>query len=50
MKVHLLDRCEFCDGEAYIFDCQDIDARGEALELYQIDMIPLFILLKISKG
>ena len=28
IKVRILDRCEFCDGEAYIFDCQDVDTRG----------------------
>jgi hypothetical protein len=28
-KVRILDRSEFCDGEAYILECGDIDLRGE---------------------
>jgi len=28
MKVRILDRCEFCDGEAYIYVCEDVDAGG----------------------
>jgi len=25
-KVHILDRCEYCDGEAYVFVGEFIDA------------------------
>jgi len=32
MKVRILDRCEFCDGEAYIFVCEDVDVRGETFD------------------
>ena len=28
IKVRILDRCEFCDGEAYVFVSEDVDARG----------------------
>ena len=35
IKVRILDRCEFCDGEAYIFDCEDVDSRGETYDRYQ---------------
>jgi hypothetical protein len=35
MKVRILDRCEFCDGEAYIFDYEDADARGESYDRYR---------------
>jgi len=35
MKVRILDRCEYCDGEAYIFDCQDVDSRAETYERYR---------------
>ena len=35
IKVRILDRCEFCDGEAYIFVCQDVDSRGETYDRYQ---------------
>ena len=35
MKVRILDRCEFCDGEAYIFDRQDVDARGKTYDRYR---------------
>jgi len=34
MKVRILDRCEFCDGEAYIFVCEDVDVRGETFDNY----------------
>ena len=27
MKVCILGQCEFCDGEAYVFVCEDVDAR-----------------------
>lgn len=35
IQVRILDRCEFCDGEAYIFVCEDVDARGEAYDRYR---------------
>ena len=35
IKVRILDRCEFCEGKAYIFDYQDVDARGEAYDRYR---------------
>ena len=35
MKVCILDRCEFCDGEAYVFVCEDVDARGETFDRYR---------------
>ena len=35
IKVRILDRCEFCDGEAYIFECEDVDAYGEIYARYR---------------
>ena len=35
MKVRILDRCETCDGDAYIFDYQDLDSRGETYDRYR---------------
>ncbi len=35
MKVRILDQCEFCDGEAYVFVCEDVDARGETFDRYR---------------
>ena len=35
IKVRILDRCEFCDGEAYIYDYQDVDTQGEAYDRYR---------------
>ena len=35
MKIHILDRCEFCDGEAYVFVCEDLDTRGETYDRYR---------------
>jgi hypothetical protein len=35
IKARILDRCEFCDGEAYIFDCQDVDSRGDTYDRYR---------------
>jgi len=32
IKVRILDRCEFCDGEAYIFVSEDVDAHGETFD------------------
>ncbi len=35
IQVRILDRCEFCDGEAYVFDYEDVDARGETFDRYR---------------
>ena len=35
IKVRILDRCEYCDGKAYISICEDVDARGETFDRYQ---------------
>ena len=35
MKVRILDRCEFCDGEAYIFVCEEVDANGQTFDRYR---------------
>ena len=35
IKVRILDRCESCDGEAYIFDYEDVDSRGEIYDRYR---------------
>ena len=35
MKVLILDRCEFCDGKAYIFVCEDVDTNGQAFDRYR---------------
>jgi RecJ-like exonuclease len=35
IKVRILDRCEFCDGEAYVFVCENVDARGETFNSYR---------------
>ena len=35
IKVRILDHCEFCDGEAYIFVCEDVDVRGETFDRYR---------------
>ena len=34
IKVQILDRCEMCDGEAYVFACEVIDAKGELYPRY----------------
>jgi len=34
IKVRILDFCEFCDGEAYIFVCEDVDANGQTFDRY----------------
>ena len=34
LKVHILDCCEFCDGEAYIFAREVVDANGENYPRY----------------
>ena len=35
IKVRILDLCEGCAGEAYIFDYQDVDSRGEPYDRYR---------------
>jgi hypothetical protein len=35
IKVRILDRCEFCDVEAYIFDCEDVAMRGDTFDRYR---------------
>ncbi len=35
IKVRILDRCEFCGGEAYVFVSEDVDTRGETLDSYR---------------
>ena len=35
IKVRILDRCEFCGREAYVFVREDVDARGEAYDHYR---------------
>ena len=35
IKVRILDRCELCDGEAYVFDCEDIDSHGGRYDRYR---------------
>ena len=35
IKVRILDRCEFCDGEEYIFVCEDVDSRGQTYDRYR---------------
>ena len=35
MKIRILDRSEHCDGEVYIFDCEDFDARGKSYDRYR---------------
>ena len=35
MKVRILDRCEFCEGEAYLFACEDVDTQGEMFNRYR---------------
>ena len=35
IKVRILDLCESCEGEAYIFDYQDVDSRGMTYDRYR---------------
>jgi hypothetical protein len=35
IKVCILDRCEFFEGEAYIFVREDVDLRGESFDRYR---------------
>ena len=33
-KVHVLNRCKHCDGEAYVYVCEAIDANGNQYPRY----------------
>ena len=35
IKVNILDKCKFCDGEAYLPDGEAISAAGERYTRYQ---------------
>ncbi len=35
IKVRILDRCEFCDGEAYVFVSEDV-VNEDALLIFRI--------------
>ena len=35
IEVRILDRCEFCDGEAYLFVCEELDTQGGANDRYR---------------
>ena len=35
IKVRILDRCEFCDGDAYVYVCEDVDANGDTFDRYR---------------
>jgi hypothetical protein len=35
IKVRILDRCEICEGEDYVFVSEDVDARGDAFDRYR---------------
>ena len=32
MKIRILDRSEHCDGEAYVFVCEDGDGIGQTFD------------------
>ena len=34
LQVHVLDRCEFCDGQAYVYACEFVDNNGETYPRY----------------
>ena len=34
IKVQIQTRCEHCDGEAYVFECEDVSAIGEHYPRY----------------
>jgi len=40
MEVRILDHCEFCDGEAYVFVCIYVDVRRETLDRYRQINLP----------
>ena len=35
IQVHILDRCNFCDGEAYLFAGETVSAVGEYAPYYE---------------
>jgi len=35
IKVQILTRCEHCEGQAYLPDCEDISATGEKYTRYR---------------
>ena len=35
IKVQILDRCEHCDGEAYVFDRVKTDSNGQEYDHYK---------------
>lgn len=35
MKVHIRTTCSFCDGEAYSFVVEDVDAKGQTFDRYR---------------
>jgi hypothetical protein len=35
IKVRILDRREFCDGEVYLFVYEDVDAYGQTYHRYR---------------
>jgi len=34
LQIHILDRCEFCDGQAYVYVCEFTDENGESYPRY----------------
>jgi len=34
LQIHILDRCEFCDGQAYVYACEFTDENGESYPRY----------------
>ena len=34
LQIHILDRCEFCDGQAYVYACEFVDNNGESYPRY----------------
>ena len=35
IKVRILDCCEFCDGQAYVFVSEEVDTNGQAYDRYR---------------
>ena len=34
-KVQIVDRCDHCHGQAYIFECEATNHRGEVYDKYK---------------
>ena len=34
LKVHILDRCRYCDGQAYVYTCEFVDDNDQAYPRY----------------